>query len=593
MSSAAGACGLALALLAAGCGGGAGGGPEGRPRNAVVFLVDTLRADRLGAYGSPLGLTPRIDAFAAEGLVFERCISQSTWTKPAVASVLTGLRPHRHGVLSAHSALPASVETLPEILRAAGFDTAAFGSNPHVFGAGQGFDQGFGVFEALAPDAEEPFASAERIVDAALAWLDARAGGPFFLYVHVIDPHFPYDAPGHAGAAFDDMEAAQSLPPGERDALRAAYDREVRYTDAQFGRFLDGLAQRGLRADTLIVLLSDHGEEFFEHGGLAHHEGKMFEEVARVPLLLSTPGLPAAARGQRFQGVVEQVDVRATLVDALGLPADRAGSGTSLLLRALSPGSGGRDRALIETEDRGVKKAVVEERWKYVRKYGPGAGEQLYDLRADPGETVDVGAEQPLVLERLRAALAEDLADAPPTYALRVENGGSLPWTVSGGLLARHASPELVEVVGLEGPEAGAQADVLHEGAADERPGALFTLRLAPGDQDEIVFRPQLADLELELDLFADGKPLDPGLLLLGEPGRAALSLPLRLESARASELFAAGDFAPSGGRSVRLWSLIEARGEEGALSAEDEAVLRAVGYVDDGAQPPAPATDR
>ncbi|MFT7462289.1 MAG: choline-sulfatase [Pseudohongiellaceae bacterium] len=168
--------------------------------NVVVVLVDTLRADRLGAHGSQRNITPKLDALAAQSVVFSRAIAPANWTKPSVASLFTGLYPERHGAVASaardqsHSALAPQLTTLAEVLGDAGFDTAAFITNPHINVAGQ-FDQGFGHFV-------QPAETAVVLVNQAGTWLDERANDrPFFLYLHLIDPHSPYDPPPNVRAA--------------------------------------------------------------------------------------------------------------------------------------------------------------------------------------------------------------------------------------------------------------------------------------------------------------------------------------------------------------------------------------------------------
>ncbi|MEM7305258.1 MAG: sulfatase [Planctomycetota bacterium] len=582
---------LAGAALTGACGGGADDPHAALPRgrhNVLVFLVDTLRADRLGPYGHPGGLTPRLDAFADEALVFDRCIAQSTWTKPTTASLLTGLYPYAHGANYSRSVLPESVETLAELLAGEGYATAAFGSNPHIFAESMGFEQGFGAFEPIEPARDAPFPRGERIVDAALAWLDGGApdDAPFFLYLHLIDPHFPYDPPGHEGPVYTVIEEAEALPPAERGRLGELYDGEVAYVDTQFGRLLDALDERGLADDTLLVFVSDHGEELFEHGDLAHHSAKMFEEVARVPLLVRSPGLPEAARGRRITGVVEQVDLKATVVDALGLPAARAGAGTSLFARALRAAPPERQHALVETEDGSVGRGIVAPEWKYVRRWTPTVSEELYHLGEDPAELTDRAADEPEVVRAMRALLAAEMRHVPPTYALRVENGTDELVKVFGFIATDDVAAEMVRLVDVERLDSE-RADGDGPFATEQRMldgrdvlASTFTLRVAPGDSDGFLFRPHPADPACRVGLIAGGIPVAAEHIALGPGAERPPAVPFELDPAHADRWSASGEFAPAEGLLVRVWRVLETVGEEADLSAEDEAVLRAVGYL-------------
>ena len=195
---------VAALLLACGCARSPQETYEAFPRGpvpVVLFVVDTLRADRLGCYGHDRDTSPALDAFAREGVLYERCLGQSTWTKPATASILTGLYPAQHTAVHLLSVLPAEVSTLAEELAARGYRTAAFGESGMIFGEGSGFEQGFEVFRS-SWELGDPIGAKERegsagvLVEGALEWLGAlEPDEPFFLYLHLTDPHAPYDPP--------------------------------------------------------------------------------------------------------------------------------------------------------------------------------------------------------------------------------------------------------------------------------------------------------------------------------------------------------------------------------------------------------------
>lgn len=296
--------------------------------NVVLYLVDTLRADRLGCYGEPRPVSPRLDAFAAEAVLFEDALSQSSWTKASMASVLTGLIPSAHGVNGPRDRLPEDLPTLTRILHRAGYRTAAVVANSFVtepFGFAEGFDH----FVYL-PD----LARSREVMDRVEAWLEAAAGDgrPFFLYVHSIDPHAPYDPPPdlrrrfaprvedpEAGSVAALYELVRGAPPAPETAgdLGALYAAEIAAEDRQLGRFLDLLQGRGLYDDSLILFTSDHGEAFSEHGSWSHGQ-TLYAEVLRVPLLLRLPGGEGA--GRRIPAPVQGVDLLPTVLDSVGLP---------------------------------------------------------------------------------------------------------------------------------------------------------------------------------------------------------------------------------------------------------------------------------
>ncbi len=401
--------------------------------NVLIYLIDALRTDRLGCYGNPRGLTPHLDAFAARALLFERAVAQAPWTRPAVASLFTGLGPLRHGVRTLNDRLPAAAETLAERLQAAGWRTAAFSTNAHVTRE-TGFDQGFDHFD-FSPEEPESEALNRRF----LAWLDgaassgravgaagagAGAGAPFLAYLHALDPHAPYTppadlrarfAPGvrpRAGTRFGVRRAYAARGPARARMvadMAQLYDAEVAANDRAFGALLDALARRGLLDSTLVVLLADHGEEFDEHGALGHGNN-LHEETVRIPLLLRLPG---QARGRRFRGVAQQIDVLPTVLAQAGLAAPAALPGADLVRIARGAAAGERPAISHLTYSDRAALSVVLGAWKLIQPLSPASGTapRLYDLSADPRETTDLAARNPVRAAHLAAFLrAERLA---------------------------------------------------------------------------------------------------------------------------------------------------------------------------------------
>ncbi len=372
-----------LALPACGNGGSA---VEERP-NVLLICIDALRADRLGAYGARNGPTPALDSLAGRAVVFKRAYSVASWTKPAVPSLLTGLYPAQHGVMESASRgsdlLPERVETLAEQLGQDGYRTAAFVENEHLRKRYGRLDQGF---EYYAEEAGNAPSLAHRFLN----WLTRTDGSePFFAYLHFLDPHWPYtpdDASSQLGLDPElrfkqDLWALRaehwwllrervaagklSLPDQDVEALRELYDGEVFATDSVIGRLLEWLDADGVFKDTLVIVTSDHGEGFLEHGRLDHGYG-LYEELLRVPLIMRFPGDRFA--GSEVGGLVQIVDVVPTVLDYLGLSAHSAVFGRSLL-RAIKKGSTAPDRKLLAQERHGKTSylALYEGRYKYVR----------------------------------------------------------------------------------------------------------------------------------------------------------------------------------------------------------------------------------
>jgi len=302
----------------------------GRRPDVFIYLVDALRADRLGCYGYRRGTSPHLDAFAREAVLVERTFAHSSWTKASVASLLTGSTPFRHGVEGRNDALPPEVATLAQTLRGAGYHTVMVYANTWV-GSPWGLDRGFEDVRRL------PLARSDRIHREVVSILDAatRDPRPLFLYVHTIDPHDPYDPPAEQWRRFaapvtslrrvshDDLGRirAEGEAHPERQAryakeLSALYDAEVAANDEQFGLFVDELRRRERLDRALVVFTADHGEEFFEHGGLGHGQ-TLFPEVLRVPLVIRFPG---GVNGGARLASARHVDVLPTILEAAGRP---------------------------------------------------------------------------------------------------------------------------------------------------------------------------------------------------------------------------------------------------------------------------------
>ncbi|MYC09996.1 MAG: sulfatase, partial [Holophagales bacterium] len=366
-------CGPALAAALVACGAGLPDATsEPRRPNIVLYVVDTVRADRLGAYGYEKPTSPRLDAFAAGAVLFENAYAQSSWTRPAVASLFTGLLPPAHRTVGRRSVLPEDAVTLAEILAANGYEGMGLVRNPNVSRA-FGFAQGFTRFRSEDRERDE------TMLDRVRLWLDERqhADGPFFLFLHAIDPHGPYDP----APEFEEMFEAGGAPaqyrtvryllrlnrgevepePGTAEALSRLYDAEVAQNDDAFGELLDELLVRGLDEDTAVIYVSDHGEEFAEHGRWEHGLS-LYEEVLRVPLVMRLPGVPP----RRVAEPAQHVDVLPTLLGYVGIEAPPTDGRDLLAARRRraapqggdTPHPGGGPRAGARVRGRGERGGV-------------------------------------------------------------------------------------------------------------------------------------------------------------------------------------------------------------------------------------------
>ncbi len=396
-----------------------------RPRNVLVYLIDTLRADRLRAYAPDTRVeTPGISRFAERATVMASARAQENWTKPSVATLLSGLMPWEHTAFSDGSRVPDSVRLLPQILNDRGFATAGFVANGYV-SERFGFERGWDAWRNYIREGRST--RGENVAADALRWLDERpADQPFFLYVHAIDPHVPYRPPAQYVRMYDPepyrgpvdfsrdatlLERIKTggLRLGERDRrhLEALYDGEVTYQDAQLASLLDGLARRGLEDDTMVVITADHGEEFWDHGSVGHGHN-LHDELVHVPLIIRVPGLSPAPR--RVEGAVGLVDVTPTILEALGEPVPGDMSGRSLWRALLHAGEEAPSSSVAGFMEHW--RSVASGRFKLIAR--PGGRVAVYDLANDPGEQRDVSAERPLTLAFLRGLLGLRLSETQP-----------------------------------------------------------------------------------------------------------------------------------------------------------------------------------
>jgi arylsulfatase A-like enzyme len=438
---------------------------ESPTRHVVLISLDTTRADHIGTYGSSVK-TPHIDAFASEGVVFENASVASTMTLPSHVSLLTGVWPRSHGVARNGFTVNEANLMLPEMLVALGFRSAGFSAAVALSDL-LNFPQGFDVWDQDPETysghvvANRNARRAEEITDAAVAYLDGVSDARLLLFVHYVDPHIPYDppepyrsmyglVPREVSGSFESVQRARIAhqemalprfaplrkamesrltwelifhsprgPVGVDEHLARLYAGEVSYMDHHVGRLLEELKRRGLYEDALIIITSDHGETFWEHGDVWNHGLAVYETTVRVPLIVRFPD--ATHAGTRIDALVSNVDVVPTILDYLGIEAPAAIDGRSLLPLLAGRGLEGRvtfsegsrvagapewaaRRWLNERKPHSIRSG----RWKYVLTPYLGV-EELYDLESDPGEQNDLLREPSEEARRRARALRSEL----------------------------------------------------------------------------------------------------------------------------------------------------------------------------------------
>lgn len=363
-----------------------------RPLNVVVVTVDTLRPDHLGCYGYANIETPAMDGIAKRGVLFENAVAQTPLTPPSHASIFTGQNPNVHKVRNTGGfVLQSSSHPLARILHEQGWDTAAFIGSA-VLKKLFGFNNGFDVYDDEMPRPgkrnefrEDPERKASVVVDRAIDWLSKRSSDkPFFLWVHIYDPHIPYNPPAEFAGKY------KTRP----------YDGEIAYSDQQLARLFDSVASKSSPDKTVIAVLSDHGESLGEHGELTHGVF-IYDSTLRIAFMMAGPGIPS---GLRVKQQARSIDFLPTLLEVMGGRAAGYVQGLSLV-PTFSGKSVATDIAYAETlypkmnMNWSELRAIRTNRWKYIR----APHSELYDLNSDPREMKNVVQEHGPEAEKFEA----------------------------------------------------------------------------------------------------------------------------------------------------------------------------------------------
>lgn len=418
-------------------------GNDGRSKNVILVVADAVRSDHVGLYGYGPDTTPHLDALAAKGsIVATRYFSNSSYTLPAIASIFTARNPAAHGVTDYGDVLRDDFTTLAETFREAGYATAAFSATLLItpeFGFAQGFDT-YRIFRDYRGDFfyarvlgamglvdYDKRADATRVAARAISWLEKNDDRPFFMMVFFADPHFEYKAPRHLIEKFADPDylrvtdldefflgyAKGKLRDEESLAFaKSLYDAEIAFVDQATRALWDAVALAGLEEKTIMMVTSDHGEQFYEHGTSRHGKSLYVEEI-HCPLVLIDPTL---GKSLRVEAPARGIDVYPTLVDAAGLPVPEGLEGASLLPLA-GKGPGGVRESLMMVAKENYLQAYWVDPWFLIfdrdRIESPAdRGVALYNLSEDPGMQKDIAALRPEVVARMIAALDARLKES-------------------------------------------------------------------------------------------------------------------------------------------------------------------------------------
>ena len=395
--------------------------------NIVLIALDTQRADHLGCYGYPKNTSPFLDSIAARGVVFERCYAPNIPTHPSFTTLLTGTEAITHNVVNIGGGVPIQdgIALLPEILKGHGWNTGA------VDTMGRHFTRGFDHYVSPQWDRSDPLTlrRAEHITDAALPMIETlrSAEKPFFLFLHYWDPHTPYLPPAEWRTMFyptgrdpydpdnHSMDPAWNDPmfqwyfhdwmPGVTDTtyVNALYDAETAYMDWQLRRVFAALEP--IQEDTLVVVTADHGEILDEQLGFYDHHG-LYEGNVHIPAIWFQPG---KIQPGRVPGFIQNVDFVPTLLELAGLPAHPQTEGKSLVPCLDGIRDSNYDELYLSEATWEVKRAVRNHEWKFIQSYEPDPHgrpmQELFDLKADPTEQVNLAEERPEIVAAMKAKL--------------------------------------------------------------------------------------------------------------------------------------------------------------------------------------------
>jgi len=429
---------LGVALLAFACAPAPEPAAPTPPPSIVIYLTDTLRADRLGAYGCDCGTSPRFDAFAREAVVFDDAWAVAPWTRPALGSLFTGIYPP--AAEGFDRGLPKELATLAEILKDAGYRTGAVVAN-HLVNERTGFSQGFDDWNGGDPELYG--ISAAEVVRRGLRFVEAAQPAPFFLFLHTLEPHEPYEPSAEAYRLFGAGEVRRPSKPllkrarvdhRTRRYLEGLYAGEIWDNDRAFGALLDGLRTQRALDSSFVIFTADHGEELWDHGARGHGR-RLYQELLRVPLAVRLPG--GSRGGAREASPFGQIDLLPTLAGVLGLRAPATDG------HDLSPRWLGRQATppavelLSQTRfAKADKQAIRHGPWKLIVSRDASASRskrgsvELYDLVKDPRETRNLADTRTDIVARLESRLVSRglarSADPPAARELPEEDREAL-----------------------------------------------------------------------------------------------------------------------------------------------------------------------
>ena len=564
--------------------------PKGKgPQNVLMVVIDALRSDHLGCYGYERNTSPNIDRFAQDAVRFTQLVPQSSWTRPSVASILTSTYPAVHGAQDRPDLLRTGLPSLPATLDGLGYETHMLMSNINclpIWGFGHGF---FRVVDLCTDEPSKNGEADAEVVDEAIETLRLVQGRPWYVYVHLMSPHAPLNPPQELIRKFTPKEIAAKRPEDLtstefRTLIFAPYDAEIAFVDAQFGRLVDELKRMGEYDNTILALLSDHGEQFWEHGSRGHGYS-LFEEELRIPLLLK-PG-DHAYGGEVRDALLETVDVAPTILELLGARPEPRFMGRSFVQVIHDPALLGRPSAFASLRLGARHERMVKtNQFKLIEE--PIVGEmKWFDLVDDPEETGVLAVapsegREMIVRARQLAALG-----AAGLHVLAIDKPGSntrVAGEVSsmklGSVYLSHPS----HTGQVEATDSGVRWHVRMKRPDDTRPGMRFW---RPRQEKENLMHLHIElppDAEVLLKIEANGETVPADLIRFGATSarRDLSGRPFRALEAAAPPDGEKRDPVAQGFR-VYVWYVIPPKTlEDDEIDPATKEALKALGYLDE-----------
>jgi len=551
--------------------------------SVIFYLIDTMRADHLSCYGYDRRTSTHMDNLAGDGVLFRSLYAQASWTGPSVATMFTSLYPSDHGFVDREDRLSDRPETLAETLSSAGYFTKGLVANGFVT-AGYNFHQGFDSYMSYPGREQAGHARAEEMVALANAWLEKNHDKKFFLYVHTVDPHSPYDPPEPfrknfqrgfrarvtAGNEESSYKHAKSLEEDDIEYIRDLYDGEIAYSDHCFGHLIKKLKALGLYDDTLIVLLSDHGEEFWEHGSWGHGKN-LFQEQLHIPLIIKFPGNRGA--GTVVKRRILELDIMPTLLAAFDLPIPRGVEGQALYSAIFGAGKINQRKIYSETKKAEHRLyALLDERYKYILRKEPVVLEELYDIRRDPLERKNLISKNEAVKDRYRLEVEDYLSHRARGYhflfpagndedrvTIRIQGIEAIRW---------------VDFLGFPGGQRESQK-VMYEG------GAVRICFKGLRNGREVIFLPG-EEKPLSIEIEKNGAILAGDAIRLGEKKQSPKGVPFLVENRKVEGRISLDGRPERRGEEMAVCYIWAKNPEKDKAAPTEDSIqiLKALGYI-------------